>query len=57
MYTRLLDISRVKPVRIYIQDKLISHPQWQDKGKGDFDVRIWSDGEFDEKEQIFVLEN
>lgn len=63
LYTRYKDIARIKPIRLYVEDKII----WNKEStsalflsnllvKDIFSFKVWKDGEFDPTEHIYVLE-
>jgi len=58
MLPRWEDIARIKPVRLYVQDTMydkalaIADPHAKEQW---FKWRVWTDGEFDPDEQIFLL--
>ena len=58
LYPRFQDILRIKPIRLYVNENMVSEDsdmvkKWKQDG---FGIRIWREGEFDESERIFVLE-
>ena len=57
LYTRFKDILRIKPIQLYIQDTIAHQYRFtvEDWVSDGFAIRTWSDGEFDETEEIFIL--
>ena len=58
LYSRFQDILRIKPIRLYINEKMVREDsdlvkKWRQNG---FGIRIWREDEFDELEHIFILE-
>jgi pyruvate-formate lyase-activating enzyme len=63
LYTRYEDINKIKQIRIYVENKAIFDEKSMDAlflksllEKGVFRFRIWTAGEFDSSEHIYVLE-
>ena len=48
---RLRDISRIKPIQLYVEDKIRERIGYFTE----FTLRVWTGGEFDPGEKIFVL--
>ena len=57
MKTRLKDINLIKPVRLYINKDMHfeSHILRNDPDLKYFAIRLWTEGEFDKDEHIFLL--
>jgi len=61
-YTRYLDILRIKPIKLYIEDKLYYDAN-EDRAEfdhfvhKDFTWRVWKAGEFDSQEDIFLYKS
>lgn len=56
MIVRLADISRIKPIRLYVQDSKYHEAMDAVQQYGHrFSWRVWMDGEFDRTEKIFLL--
>jgi len=57
-YTRYLDILKIKPIRLYVEKEMFDHNQpaigYAALHK-DFSFRVWSEGEFDSEEDIYLL--
>lgn len=55
LYNRFLDILKIKPIRLYIEEEKFDEfliAKWEKDG---FKIREWFDGEFDGNEKIFIL--
>jgi hypothetical protein len=54
--TRFIDISKIKPIKLYIQDNTDNRRKYGAYELcHNFSVRWWEDGKFDENEEIFVI--
>lgn len=58
MVTRWRDISKIKPIRLYVERSMYFENKEEIEGmiRGcDFHFRVWQDGESDPDEEIFLL--
>lgn len=61
LYIRYEDIAKIKPIRLYIEDKMLEDVKnnayfSEVFQRHIFSIKIWKDGQFDPTEHIYVLE-